>query len=172
MKKNGLVFVMVMFAFVAKAQVYVAGSTSFWSNDDANTTTFSIAPEVGYNLNEKWAVGASFGFVHSSDDDFDVSSNAVVFNPYARYSFYENKVVRLFVDGGLGISSVKVKDNDSEAGFEFGLKPGIAIKLSKHFSVLAKCGFVGYRDDYALGGNGYGFALTSEDLSFGVHYEF
>lgn len=28
------------------------------------------------------------------------------------------------------------------------------------------------RDDYMTGDNGYGFAFTSEDLSFGFHYEF
>ena len=47
-----------------------------------------------------------------------------------------------------------------------------AIKLNSKFSAVAKCGFLGYRDDYMTGDNGYGFAFTSEDLSFGFHYEF
>ena len=47
-----------------------------------------------------------------------------------------------------------------------------AIKLNNHFSLIAKCGFLGYRDDYAYGTDGYGFSFGSEDLSFGFHYEF
>lgn len=74
----------------------------------------------------------------------------LVLAPYVRYSYYENKVVRLFLDGGIGISSVKYGDN-SEGGFELGIKPGLAIKLNNHFSLVAKCGFLGYRDDYAYG---------------------
>ena len=84
----------------------------------------------------------------------------------------ENKVVRLFIDGGLGFSTQKVKGLDSVNGFEIGFKPGIAIKLNDKFSVLAKCGFLGYRDDYMDTESGYGFGFTSEDLSVGFHYEF
>ena len=62
--------------------------------------------------------------------------------------------------------------DDAVNGFEIGFKPGIAIKLNDKFSVLAKCGFLGYRDDYMNAGSGYGFNLKSEDLSFGFHYEF
>jgi hypothetical protein len=76
------------------------------------------------------------------------------------------------VDGGFGFSTQKVKGFDSVNGFEIGFKPGIAIKLNSKFSAVAKCGFLGYRDDYMTGDNGYGFAFTSEDLSFGFHYEF
>ena len=73
---------------------------------------------------------------------------------------------------GLGFSTQKVKGADAVNGFEIGFKPGIAIKLNDKFSVLAKCGFLGYRDDYMNAGSGYGFNLKSEDLSFGFHYEF
>ena len=45
------------------------------------------------------------------------------------------KVVRLFLDGGIGISSVK--GDNSEGGFELGIKPGLAIKLNNHFSLVA-----------------------------------
>ena len=59
------------------------------------------------------------------------------------------------------------------SGFELGFKPGIAIKLNKHFNFIAKYGFLGYRDDYMLGSqDGYGFSFSSEDLSIGFHYVF
>lgn len=161
----------VMVALSMKAQVYVGGTVSFWhNNDNFESTWFTIAPEIGYNFNEKWAVGGNIGFSYEKIDDVKTTGFAIA--PYARYSYYENKIVRLFLDGGFGISTSKIGDNDALTGFEIGIKPGIAIKLNDKFSLVAKCGFLGYREDYMLGVNGAGLALTSEDLSFGFHYEF
>lgn len=171
MKKIIVLLFVAMATLSVKAQVYVGGTVSLWHNDDADVTNFTLNPEVGYNLNEKWAIGGVLTYAHAKEDAQKV--NAFGIAPYARYSYYENKVVRLFIDGGFGFSTVKVKGHDSESGFEIGLKPGIAIKLNDKFSVLAKCGFLGYRDDYMLGeSNGYGFNFSSENLSFGFNYSF
>ena len=172
MKKIVLFLFVVMVALSVKAQVYVGGSISFWHDDnDFETTTFTIEPEIGYNFNEKWAIGGNIGFAYSKKDDVKYTAFAIA--PYARYSYYENKIVRLFVDGGVGISTYKHGENDAVNGWEIGLKPGIAIKLNEKFSLIAKCGFLGYRDDYMQKDNsGTGFNLGSEDLSFGFHYEF
>lgn len=72
------------------------------------------------------------------DDKYDVSTNAFALAPYARYSFYENKIVRLFVDMGFGFSTFKAKHADSVNGFEIGLKPGLALKLNDHLVSLRK----------------------------------
>lgn len=160
----------VMTALSVKAQVYVGGTVGVWHNDDAESTSFTISPEIGYNLNEKWAIGGNIGFAYNKIDDAKFTAFAIA--PYARYSYYENKIVRLFIDGGVGVSTYKEADYDSVTGFEIGLKPGIAVKLNNKFSLIAKCGFLGYRDDYMTLENGAGLALTSEDLSFGFHYEF
>ena len=146
MKKIVVLIFVVMAALSAKAQFYVGGNVALWHNDDADNTSFLIEPEFGYNFSERWAVGATLGFAHNSKETVGFK-NAFSFVPYVRYSYYENKVVRLFLDGGIGISSVKYDDN-SEGGFELGIKPGLAIKLNNHFSLVAKCGFLGYRDDY------------------------
>lgn len=166
----------VLFLFVAiatlsvKAQdLYMGGTVGLWRNDDANTTSFKLAPEIGYNLSEQWALGVELQFNHEYKEH--ISTNTFAIAPYARFSYYENKIVRLFVDGGFGFATTKVKDGgDTVNGFEIGLKPGIAIKLNQHFSLVAKCGFLGYKDDYM--GNGFGFSASSEDLTFGFHYEF
>lgn len=176
MRKIVMFLFVVMMALSAKSQVYVGGTVSFWHNDDVDATSFMLAPEVGYNLNEKWAVGVALGFAHQkySLDDESVKGSAFAIAPYARYSYFENKVIRLFIDGGVGFSTSKVDGFDSVNGFEIGFKPGISIKVSKHFNLLAKFGFLGYRDDFNgnSSNNGYGFAFTSEDLTFGFHYEF
>lgn len=178
MKKIGMLLFFVIAALSVKAQVYVGGEISLWHNDDTHVTSFLLSPEVGYNLNEKWAVGANLTFIHQGGIEFnelsDVDMNGFALAPYARYSYYENKMVRLFIDGGLGFSTYKYDliNAESNNGFEVGFRPGIALKLNKHFSMVAKCGFLGYRDDFMYGENGYGFAFSSEDLALGFHYEF
>ena len=171
--KKLLVFLFVVVATLSvNAQdIYMGGTFNLWRNTDANRTNFTIAPEVGYNLSEKWAVGVTISYAHDYLKGLKTTSVAIA--PYARFSYYENKIVRLFVDGGLGFSTSRVKDaDDAINGYEIGLQPGIALKLNKSFSLVAKCGFVGFRDDYTVKEDGFGISLRSEDLSFGFHYEF
>ncbi len=171
MKKILLLILIAVASVNVQAQdVYVAGNVSLWRNDDANKTAFTVSPEIGCNLDSSWALGVALGYNYNYLKG--LKTNAFSIAPYARYSYYNNDKVRLFIDGGFGFSTLKTKGSDSTNGWEIGLKPGIAIKLNKNFSLLAKCGFVGYRDDYFTGEDGFGFSLNSEDISLGVHYEF
>ena len=67
MKKITLFLFMMLAAMAVKAQVYAGGSLGFWydNGDDGGieTTTFTISPEIGYNLNSKWAIGVALGFL-------------------------------------------------------------------------------------------------------------
>ena len=65
--KKGLLLVVVMLATIAvKAQdIYVGGSLNVWRNSTGNTTSFKVAPEVGYNFNETWALGAELDYSHN-----------------------------------------------------------------------------------------------------------
>ena len=180
-KKIALLLFVVCATMSVSAQVYVGGTAGFWRNDkdDLGLTAFSVAPEVGYNLDEKWAIGAElgYGYVKAQSEKL----NVLHFSPYARYTCYETGIVRLFLDGGLGIASVKVNGaSDRENGFEIGVKPGVAIKLTDKFSLIAKVGFLGYRDDYGTGigtgevyaSQGFGFNLSGTDLKFGFQVNF
>ena len=157
--KKGLLLVVVMLATIAaKAQeVYVGGSLNVWRNSTGNTTSFKIAPEIGYNFNETWALGAELAYGHEYANK--VSMNSFDFAPYIRFSYYESGIVRLFLDGTALIGLDKVKDGDT-------------------FSFIAKYGFLGYRrnmdydEDYAPIKHSFGLNLTSEDLSIGFHYAF
>lgn len=172
MKKILLLVVVVMAALSATAQdMYLGGGISLWRNDDLDKTSFSISPDFGYNLNSRWAVGGAIGFAHSYDEG--ESHNSFALAPYARFSFYENKIVRLFIDMGFGFSTTSVKNRDDNYnGFEIGVKPGVAIKLNDQFSIVTKVGFAGYRDDYYVGENGLGVTLDGNDISLGLYYTF
>lgn len=168
-----LVVVLMAVLSVHAQEMYLGGGISLWHNDDADRTSFSISPDFGYCFNEKWAVGAELVYAHNSmEGAFEGSENAFALAPYARFSFYENKIVRLFLDMGMGVSIVKPEHHDSCTGVEIGLKPGMAIKLNDHFSFITKVGFAGYRHDYFRGENGLGVALEGENISIGIDYEF
>ena len=179
MKKILMIVVVMMAALSSYAQeMYLGGGISLWRDCDADVTSFSISPDFGYNLNERWAVGGEVVFSHEGTHydvgDEKVSShiNSFAIAPYARYSFYENKIVRLFIDMGMGFSTSKPKHGDSVNGFEIGLKPGLAIKLNDSCSFITKVGFAGYRDDYFRGADGFGVTLDGENISIGIDYEF
>ena len=170
--KKGLLLVVVMLATIAvKAQdIYVGGSLNVWRNSTGNTTSFKIAPEIGYNFNETWALGAELDYSHNYDGG--VTKNSVFVAPYIRWSYCETGAVRLFLDGTAAVGFVKVKDGDTSKAGQVGLRPGIAVKLNDHFSFIAKYGFLGYRRNINTLGDSFGLQLTSEDLLIGFHYAF
>lgn len=180
MKKILLLAVVLLATVAVKAQdIYVGGTLNVWRNSTENSTSFKIAPEIGYNLNETWAVGAELGFAHEylKDDNqpssLRVTTNSFSIAPYIRWSYYQNDVVRLFLDGTASIGIVKVKDGDTSKAGQIGFRPGVAIKLNDHFSFIAKYGFLGYRRNMdKVAGDSFGLALSSEDLSIGFHYAF
>ena len=170
--KKGLLLVVVMLATIAvKAQdIYVGGSLNVWRNSTGNTTSFKVAPEVGYNFNETWALGAELDYSHNYNGG--LTNNSVLVAAYIRWSYCETGAVRLFLDGTAALGFVKVKDGDTTKAGQVGLRPGIAVKLNDHFSFIAKYGFLGYRRNINTLGDSFGLELTSEDLSIGFHYAF
>lgn len=175
MKKFLLVIAAVLGFVSAQAQeMYLGGGISLWRNTEADRTSFSIAPDFGYNLSERWAVGGELGIAINGKGDNSPQTRSFAIAPYARYSYYENKVVRLFIDMGVGISTTKVKDGNRDNGFEIGFKPGLAIKLNDSFSFITKVGFAGYRKGYyrSMGEDGFGVTVDGENISIGIDYEF
>ncbi len=84
MKKTLLAAVMAVFAMTASAQVYVGGQIGFTSSsvnadiegtNSISGTSFKILPEVGYKINDKWAVGIQVGYSQgiSAFGTFDVN---------------------------------------------------------------------------------------------------
>lgn len=169
MKKFLLVLCVAALGLTAKAQVYVGGSFGITHNGNTDVTTFTIAPEVGYKFSEKWAFAAELGYTHKNAD---ANVNSFHVAPYARWSFFSKGMFRMFVDGGLGFSTSKVEDHSRKNGFEIGIKPGIALDLSKNFSFVTKYGFLGFRDDYKYNNSVSGISASSEDLSIGFLYTF
>ncbi len=184
MKKIMMTLAAVAVAATMNAQVYVGGGLGFQTSkqgDDKNTFV-TVMPEIGYNLDENWAVGITLGYGHSKDttkeNNKKVSVKTDVFRiaPYARYTFAKFDKVNLFVDGGVDYVYTKMGDVKNNT-FGVGLKPGVAVNLNEKLGFVAHVGFLGYaysKDKYdgAEAENTFGFDLDGSNLSFGVYYNF
>ena len=184
MKKIFAVALVAMMTMTVNAQVYVGGGVGLQSSSyDGNSETFfKLVPEIGYNLDENWAVGIAVGYgehkttLKSGNLKTTAKVKAFEIAPYARYTFAKFDKVNLFVDGTVDYLHT---DNagDKNNTFSIGLKPGVAVNLNDKLSFVAHAGFLGYqnsKDDYegAKAANTFGFDLDGSNLSFGVYYNF
>ncbi len=176
MKKLILAAAFVACALGANAQTWVGGSLGldFYKLDGADDTqtTFSIKPEVGYTLNEKWDLAIGLGFSSVSNLNCVKDANATEFgvNPYARYTFANFDKVGFFVDGGVDLGIFKPKNGDSQTSFFVGLRPGVKYAASDKITFVAHLGSFGYKsvqDTYT----DFGLNLTN-NIAFGLYYSF
>lgn len=185
MKKICILAVMAVMAVAASAQLYVGGSVGAWRDDNNSalgcaTTQISIMPEIGYNLNDNWAVGTTIGYEYTHVTE--INTSLFNFQPYARYTFVKFDKVSLFCDGtagfGVGKSSYKEGGSSKTASvWTIGFKPGIALNLNEHCSLVAHFGLLGYQganDEAKDAGysDQWGLNFSGNNLSFGFYYTF
>lgn len=204
MKKIFMTLAAVAVAATMNAQLYIGGSLGFQTRTtktdvagtnpvqtiDSKWSEFSILPEVGYNLNEKMAVGMQIGFTATDDKDANnTKSNAFTIAPYFRYTFVKWDKVSLFADAGINFrtGTTKVYSTDPTTGkevstdnntnrFFIGVVPGIAFQASEKVSVVAKLGTgLGYTHEKvsdAVKFDQFGFDVNSLGLQLGAYYNF
>ena len=169
MKKIMMTLVATVMALTVNAQAYVGGGVGVASTDDV--TTFKFLPEVGFNLNEDWAVGAAFGWQGATDG----GAKTWIVNPYARYTFIKGKMVNVFMDGGIGFAHTYNAGHD-ENGMEIGLKPGVAVNLGERLSFVAHFGFIGYNqiknNNTKISDDSWGIDIDGNNILFGLYYNF
>lgn len=182
MKKFFTTLAAAVVAVSVNAQVYVGGNVGIASidNGDDSETVYSLLPEVGYNFNKDWAVGAQFGWskgnLYSEAGDLalgDVSlTHTFEFNPYVRYTFVHTKLVDVFCDGSLGYKHY----NNSGDQYSIGFKPGIALNLNENFSLVARVGFAGYQTFNPKGDGDntdvWGLDFDGNHIQLGINFKF
>lgn len=198
MKKIIMMAVMAVVALSANAQWWAGGtfaldfSNTSKANGDQNTTSFEIAPEVGYNLSDKWAVALALGFGTSNNstiagnwrNEVDLvgtqqsinavklgeSSNYFKIAPYVRYTVTNSTPVSFFVDGGFGF---KFFNHEGGNQMNIGVRPGIAFNATKKLSLVATTGYLGYLKNSEKAGDGSKFSLgIFNGISFAAYYNF
>ena len=140
MKKFFAIAILAVASLTANAQAWLGGSFGFdwekgkWDGAKA-TTTWKIAPEIGYNINENWAiagkiaVGGESRYTKELGQLVEKSVTTFTISPYARYTFAKIDDLSFFVDGGIHFTSYG-KDNGSSFGI--GVQPGLAYTVGEH----------------------------------------
>ena len=172
MKKVLLVLVSVFIMASTEAQVYIGGGISAWIEDKSGTETSTIEflPEIGFFVGKRWAIGGVLGYSQKHVDGTK-TFDSFEFAPYARFTFYNNELVRLFIDGTFSVYSSESGKSSRVETYSFGLKPGLSLDLSEKVSLYAKFGFFGFRQ-YGEDHTGVGFNLNGNSLSLGMYYTF
>lgn len=181
--KIAAIALLTVISSAASAQVWIGGSLSYnhsetgfdekWGNEIGNTTAdyFQFAPEIGYNLNDNFAVALSLVYNHS-----DGSSNLWGLNPYVRYHFAESGKVRFFIDGGLIYSHSHFNGMETDIDtFGFSFNPGVSYAINERLGLVAHLGELGYTHGHveaAVGcysNNNFNFGVTNS-LSLGMYF--
>jgi hypothetical protein len=150
MKKVLLTVALTVATFVgANAQIYVGGALGFETNSDktpldvsVNKSSFSLAPEVGYYLTDKFDIGLDLAFTtgkYQNDDKFTGWAIA----PYARYSFFQFGKFEL-----IGKGTIFFGGEDTDNGYkgtEFGVSvfPVLAYSLTDNVVLFSNLKFAG-----------------------------
>ena len=174
MKKIMMIAVLAVAALSANAQAYVGGGVSFdWSKSKADgakaTTTFEIAPEIGYNLTDTWAVGMQLGLKSTKAGDADALTSFYV-KPYARYTFAKVDKVSFFVDGGVGYETF---GKDKGNAFGVGVRPGVNFNVAQGINVQTKLGYLGYQtySEKSENCNKFGLGVNGNDFELGIYFD-
>ena len=187
MKKFILTAIVAVAAMTANAQIRVGGQFGYDHSQykpdglEATSNHFSILPEIGYTLNDKWDIAVQIGdeYVQTKTKALGVtdkeSFNTFVVAPYARYTFYKTGKVGFFLDGGFSIKTGDIVVDDEvtfedETGFGIGIRPGVKFAASDKVTFVASFGGLGYEkvSDYSK----FGFNVNGNALQFGCYYSF
>jgi hypothetical protein len=178
MKKILLAAVVAFSSLAASAQIWVGGSlgANFTTPDydDAETLKeFTISPEVGYTLNDKWDIAIAINTNIASLDGESATSFAI--EPYARYTFANMGNVSFFVDGGFSFGTTETlvdgKASEGQDAFTIGVRPGVKFAVNEKLGLVAKLGWLGYtsvKDSY----NAIGINASGAAISFGAYWNF
>ena len=185
MKKIILSAIVAVCAISANAQVWAGGKLGFnvTSGDlyPETETQFTIAPEIGYTINDKLdvAVALDLSLIKNSltlselygvPTNKDCNATEFSVEPYARYTFAEAGIAKFFVDGYVGFGSYKPKGVDATTTWKFGVRPGVKVALSDDICLVSTLGNLGYKtvkDNY----NKFGFNLDNA-ITFGIYFNF
>lgn len=179
MKKFLLTLFIVLGAMSASAQCYFGGQIGFTRNATDNVTLLTIAPELGYDFNAKWAFGGVLSYQYAYQSG--VNTNIFEISPYARYKFARlaDDKLKFFVDGGIGLGVQKVTDYDAGFVYHIGFRPGMSYSFNQHWTILAHLSQLGWEGATDKATSVYGRKnqftwniFNWNDLMFGLYYSF
>ncbi|MDR1679494.1 MAG: porin family protein [Prevotellaceae bacterium] len=160
----------------ANAQIYVGGSLGFDSyNEESGSALknqFTISPEIGFYLSEKFDVGLDFSFSTEKYHN-DAKGNSWAIAPYARYSFLQFGKFEVIGKAQIYFEGDKQEDpagNELKGtGFGLNVTPILAYNLTENWVLFTQLncfalGFSSYTPDGGDAGTHFGLGLDANDL--------
>lgn len=162
---------------------YIGTGVSFISTGDNKTTLYGFAPELGYYVSDRVAIGGIIGISGSSIKDTKDKSFNFGISPYVRYFLHQGDNFGFYLQGGVDFLQEKSEDTykgeSTTTTWGVGLLPGVSYALSSHFSVLASFGTLGYTSNEVKEtgadnrtNNTFGLNLDASTLKFSLRYTF
>lgn len=97
---------------------------------------FSLEPQFGYEITDRWAVGTGIGMVVSAEGGYGTVLGVV--EPYARFTAWHNELV--YVD--LKAITAFAFDDYLEMA-QLGIRPSLRFRINEHWDVSADLGLFG-----------------------------
>ncbi len=167
----------------SKGDAFVSGAftLSSTSMDKDKSSSFEIAPQVGYFVTENIAIGGKLGYMSEKEEDATgdtVDMSGLSLGAFGRYYFTPANQFSLFGQLGFDYASMENKLDDYKVnGFGAGLGFGMNYFVSSNFSLEAAVGVLGFasaKADYdgAEAVNTFELGGDWRAVSFGVNYKF
>ena len=195
MKKSLLAMLFaVALAVPAMAEgMWIGGSLGYETvspNGGDSSTSYVIAPEFGYSLNDSWDIGIQVSYA-SDENTFEVfgqiapipaadNVKTMGIAPFARYKLMTIGGVDVLAKGTLFYGSAKLDQTDAEVtALSFTVAPVIEYAINDAWSISATLNFaeIGYsnikadKGDYEV--SSFGFNVNGGTLmNVGVAYHF
>lgn len=159
--KKILVLLVALCAMSAQAQVFLGGTGRIgYANE---MFTLGIVPEVGYEINEKWAVGAALGMsMVAADGDSEVLGVA---EPFVRFTPWQNKRLAFDIKA---MGEMYFQNVLWEA--EVGLRPSLRFFINDHLDATVDFGLIGA----SCNGDSWrgAFLVNAMSTQLGIAYKF
>lgn len=159
--KKILVLFVVLCAMSAQAQVFLGGTGRIgYANE---TFALGVVPEIGYEINDKWAVGAALGMsLVAAGGECEVAGVA---EPFVRFTPWQNKRIAFDIKamGEMVFQSEMI-------GAEVGLRPSLRFFINKHLDATVDFGLIGATySDYEWRA---AFLVNAMSTQLGIAYKF
>jgi hypothetical protein len=161
MKKIVILFITIIVATAtANAQFFIEGSVGFRyadsSDTDYSSSSLSIAPSIGYWLNNKVAIGISPGFGGENIDgtidtglENEERRRNWLISVFGRYKLWEKEKFSILIKTPVGYGTTNYKNtkdtytlrDNSMSYFQVSAFPLVSYKLGERFDIIAECSF-------------------------------
>ena len=148
-----------------KGQKIVGGAIGF-DKVEGKKEEFSIAPKLGYFLEDDIEIGAAFGYTNIKEGGKKTKTFGV--SPYARKYWMPEARFMPFAQGDVLLGWEEINNSGFDFKWGINIRPGFMYRFSKRVAFDTTIGRIGYNDNVGDDNSDYGINLNLRDINLGV----